>query len=429
MIALVILYHRIRYFLSIFTRQIFTNIYKSVRFIWLCHVFLFDSIVLGIYYAVLLTCKALRSFASIFNPLPLILATVQSAMHSIGHIFVKLAKIRIPRISLPKLAASYPLKDTQPARLFFIVIAVLMLVGANTFAADKINLSEVGTNIKSLVKIEPAAGGDKDIKIASSSSSSQEADNGPSTLNVEGVLVPRKSTVISSSRDGQIANINVDDGDIFHKGDVLIEYDCADLEAELKAVTSQTALMQKRSASSNKLYKMDIISDLERQDIKNEAAKALAQKGALEARMLNCKIIAGYDGRVVNRLANAHEYTRTDRVLLEVASLDNLEVEFLLPSIWLRWINVGAPVTLSLFETGHNYTAHISRIHGEVDPVSQSIQVTARLDGYQDPLLPGMSGHIDIDKNAIRDAGIKGYLAQPDPDETDLQSPPTVPSE
>ena len=233
-----------------------------------------------------------------------------------------------------------------------------------------------------------------------------------STITAEAVLVPRQVTVISSSQDGRIANVLVDNGDSFKKGDILIAYDCADLRAEADIVEMQSGLTRKKANGSNALFKLDLISDIDRLSLEVEDKQTSAKRKVYEARMQDCDIRALFDGRVTKRLSNPGEYTRTDRVLLEVASSDPLRAEFLLPSKWLRWINIGAPVTIKLGETDRNYTAKIDRLHGEVDPVSQSIQIVATLDPYEDRLLPGMSGQATLDINAISAAGIQGYLDQ-----------------
>jgi RND family efflux transporter MFP subunit len=230
------------------------------------------------------------------------------------------------------------------------------------------------------------------------------------TLSAEAVLVPRQVTVISSSQDGRIADIFVNHGDTFKKGDLLIAYDCTGIEAEAEIARIQKDLTKKKAEGTNKLFKLDIISDLDRLGAEVEDRQADAKARAYAAKMDDCQIRARFDGRVTNRLANPGEYTRTDRVLLEVASNEPLRAEFLVPSKWLRWVNVGAPVNITIGETEKTYSAHITNIHGEVDPVSQSIQMVATLDEYHDPLLPGMSGQVGLSVNAIRNAGIHGYL-------------------
>ncbi len=248
--------------------------------------------------------------------------------------------------------------------------------------------------------LEPAAGGVTTHQWA------PEQD----ALNIEAVLVPRQVTVISSSQDGKIARVLVGQGDRFKKGDTLIEYDCADLEAEAEIAGMQKNLTAKKSEGGDKLFKLDIISDVDRLGVQVEDKQAEARIRLYKARLDHCKIKAEFNGRVSNRLANPGEYTRTDRVLMEVASDDTLQAEFLVPSKWLRWVNVGAPLAITIGENEMTYTAKISRIYGEVDPASQSIQMIAVLDGYDDPLLPGMSGQAKISVSEIEKAGIKGYL-------------------
>lgn len=232
-------------------------------------------------------------------------------------------------------------------------------------------------------------------------------------LTVEAVLVPRQVTVISSSQDGKIRDILVGQGDRFKKGDVLIQYDCADLEAEASIAGMQKDLTAKKSAGGDELFKLDIISDVDRLGVQIEDKQAASRIKLYQARLDHCQIRAQFDGRVTNRLANPGEYTRTDRVLMEVASDEPLQVEFMVPSKWLRWLNTGAPLHVKINETDASYTARVSRIYGEVDPVSQSIQMIALLDTYNDPLLPGMSGQAKLSINEIEDAGVKGYLQTP----------------
>lgn len=235
-------------------------------------------------------------------------------------------------------------------------------------------------------------------------------DSDADAVTVDAVLVPRSSTVISSSQDGKIADIPLQNGDSFHKGDVLIQYDCADLEAEAEMAGYQKDLTQVKSDGLNQLFKLDIISDIDRMNIETENRQAKAKMKIYKSKLSSCTIKADFDGHVTKRLANAGEYTRTDRVLMEVASDEPLEIEFLLPSKWLRWVNVGAPLRLTLNENDQNYQAHVTRIYGEVDPVSQSIQMRAALETYDTPLLPGMSGKATLSVSSIEEAGVHGYL-------------------
>ncbi|MCD8570508.1 MAG: efflux RND transporter periplasmic adaptor subunit [Alphaproteobacteria bacterium] len=277
------------------------------------------------------------------------------------------------------------------------------MFGEGAFGGDD-EVWDVAVTAEDLAAITPAAGTDGE------SSKDYDYPAEDPEISVDAVLVPQQTTVISSSRDGKIKNINVKNGDVFRKGDVLLEYDCRDIEAEVAARESEESLSRQKSLRSAKLLKLEIISEIENLTLNTEQKKAESEKQAMQQRLDSCIIRADYNGRVTNRLANPGEYTRTDRVLMEVSSLDDMEAQFLLPSRWLRWINTGAEIEINLSETGHSYKAHVNRIHGEVDPASQSIQVSAMLAPYEDPLLPGMSGQAMISVEQIRRQGVTGYL-------------------
>jgi|GEM_PF-1677059 len=261
-----------------------------------------------------------------------------------------------------------------------------------------------------LAGIEPAAGGTDDLDGGPPDDFGYEFEIEDEELISEAVLVPRAKTVISSSRDGKIKKVHFKNGDHFKKGDVILEYHCADVKAELKAASAERKFARQKHLTTSRLFNMDLSSTLEVEQSHVEKHQAQAKKKTIETRINDCIIRADYDGRVVKRMANDNEYTRTDRVLMEIAAKDTLDIEFLLPSKSLRWVNIGAPITILVNETDREYTGVVKQIYGEVDPVSQSIQIRAGLDDYQEPLLPGMSGQVTIDVRNVRQAGISGFL-------------------
>jgi multidrug efflux pump subunit AcrA (membrane-fusion protein) len=89
------------------------------------------------------------------------------------------------------------------------------------------------------------------------------------------------------------------------------------------------------------LFKLDIISDVDRLNIETEDKQADAKIKLYKARLNDCTIRAGFDGRVTKRLANEGDIP--EQIGLARSRIaDALHVEFLLPSKWLRWVNIGA---------------------------------------------------------------------------------------
>ncbi|HRQ61799.1 MAG TPA: HlyD family efflux transporter periplasmic adaptor subunit [Alphaproteobacteria bacterium] len=91
-------------------------------------------------------------------------------------------------------------------------------------------------------------------------------------------------------------------------------------------------------------------------------------------------------------MANPFEFAEAAQPLMRIAANERLQAQILIPSLWLQWLKTGTELTLRITETGKTYPAKIIRIGGDIDPVSQSIPITAELTADNPELLPGMSG-------------------------------------
>lgn len=227
---------------------------------------------------------------------------------------------------------------------------------------------------------------------------------------VQAVLSPRNHAVIASGIDAQITKMNFESGDKFKKGDVLVEFDCTMDYGRLNEMRSRQRVTERQLDAYKKLQRSDSVSDIEMTVAKENNEQNKAQVQQIEGRLKACRMVAPYAGRVVKRMASKFEYVQTGRVLMEIASSEPLRAEFLIPSKWLRWLNVGTPLKIEINETGRRYNAHIVAVYGEVDPVSQSVQVMAEMEDYHEELLSGMSGRAVFDPQAVNGNIKDGFL-------------------
>jgi multidrug efflux pump subunit AcrA (membrane-fusion protein) len=99
---------------------------------------------------------------------------------------------------------------------------------------------------------------------------------------------------------------------------------------------------------------------------------------------------------VAEQKVREQQFVQPGQVLLDIFDDSSLELEFLIPSAWLRWVKPGLPLRVSIDETRKTYPARFTRIGARVDPVSQSIKVAATIDGRFPELMAGMSGRIEV---------------------------------
>jgi RND family efflux transporter MFP subunit len=217
--------------------------------------------------------------------------------------------------------------------------------------------------------------------------------NHRSSLEIRVQLVPLHAATLSSEMAGRIEQIATRVGDHFHRGDVLITFDCAVPRAGLahaQAVVTQaerTYEIDRREAAQNSTtpLALDIAA--------SEVLKGKADLVAAEAVVAKCSIAAPFAGVTVDRKAREFEYVKPGESLLEVFDDKTFEVELAVPSLWLGWLKVGTPFQVKIDETGKTYPAQVSRFGGRVDPISRSVKVFGEIIENTTELLAGMSGH------------------------------------
>jgi multidrug efflux pump subunit AcrA (membrane-fusion protein) len=97
---------------------------------------------------------------------------------------------------------------------------------------------------------------------------------------------------------------------------------------------------------------------------------------------------------VAEQKVREQQYVQPGQALLDILDDTSLELEFLVPSSWLRWLKPGQALRVTIDETRKTYPARFTRIAARVDPVSQSIKVAATIDGTFPELIAGMSGRV-----------------------------------
>ncbi len=207
-------------------------------------------------------------------------------------------------------------------------------------------------------------------------------------------LVPRAFTTLSSETAARVDRISHRAGEHFQKGETLVEFDCVAQRAQVAKARAVLKAAEKTYAINKRLFDMKSLSGLELEVSAAEIDKAKADVAIADATQSKCTVEAPFAGVVVDQKAREFQYTTPGQPLLEIVDDKALELEFIVPSAWLRWLKTGFAFSVAVDETGKTYHAHVELLGGRVDPVSESIKVTGALDGDAQDLVPGMSGRV-----------------------------------
>jgi RND family efflux transporter MFP subunit len=206
------------------------------------------------------------------------------------------------------------------------------------------------------------------------------------------LVLPLVETTLSGEIPARIEKIRVDVGERFKAGQELVVFDCEIYRAQLQKAKAEWEEARKTFEVNQRLDALRSVSELEMTVSESRMARAKAETLLREVQVKKCVVKAPFSGRVVKRKANPFEYVSPGQPLLEVIDDVHLMLQLLIPSRWLAQIKKGSHFRVHIDETGRDYKAQVTIVGARIDPVSQTVEIRAEIDGNHSELLAGMSG-------------------------------------
>lgn len=209
---------------------------------------------------------------------------------------------------------------------------------------------------------------------------------------VRTLVVAEHEAYISAELSARVAKLPFTMGDSFKKGALLVEFTCDTRRAALDESRAERNAARTALAVSEKLHQLQSTSELELAMAKAKVETTTAAFRLREAQYGTCRIYAPFSGRVVAAEIRPYEYAKEGQPILHIVDTDSLELQLFVPSSWIRWIEKGMEITAEIEETGTSCTARIQASSAQIDPKSQTLEISAKIIQPGEELLPGMSG-------------------------------------
>ncbi len=224
---------------------------------------------------------------------------------------------------------------------------------------------------------------------------------------IRGVIKPKVEAVISSEIPARIKRFPFSVGQHFTKGQILVEFDCSRLKAELAAAQAEVEARQKTLENSKQLLKLNGIGQLEVEIAAADYKKARATMKVAYVNVRECQIRAPFSGRVVKTLVNEYESVNPYDQLLSILNDNQFEIELILPSKSLQWLKKGAKFSFTIDETEQVLSAKVTQLGASIDPVSQTIRAMGTFENKPKHILAGMSGSATFNHGPQKKNGLE----------------------
>lgn len=212
----------------------------------------------------------------------------------------------------------------------------------------------------------------------------------PSTLTAIGTVAAVRGVTVAADLPGIVEKIAFDSGQMVREGDVLVQLDTRQEQAQLTAAEAQRALSRTNLDRMLNLRNERVVSQAEYDQAEAAAKQADASTGEVRATIGRKTIRAPFSGELGIRQVNLGQYLAGGTPIVSLQSLHPVYVNFAVPQQQLAGLRVGTRVRAVVEEQQLEASGKVTAIDSIVDPDTRNAQVQATFSNANGRLRPGM---------------------------------------
>lgn len=215
-----------------------------------------------------------------------------------------------------------------------------------------------------------------------------------------GTLNAKESVELTSPVTEIVTKISFTDNQRVKKGDILIEMDIAEEQAELAEQKSILAEAKRQVNRLSPLVKEGAASASALDESKRNLEGAKARINAIQARVNQRILKAPFDGVLGLRRVSIGALAQPGDIITTIDDDSIMKIDFSVPEIFLATLKPGV-VVLAQTEAfaGKIFQGEIAHIDSRVDPATRSIRARALIKNEDGLLKPGLLMLVELQKN------------------------------
>ncbi len=229
-------------------------------------------------------------------------------------------------------------------------------------------------------------------------------ENWSSSLKSIGSVVAVQGVTVSADLPGIVSRISFDSGRQVQAGQILVQLDTRQEQAQLEAVQAQRNLARINYDRMKSLVDAGAIPRADYDKALAEKAETEARVGEIRATIERKTIRAPFSGALGIRQVNLGQYLSGGTAIVPLQSLNPIYVDFGVPQQAATQVRVGQTVRITATELkGAEFTGRVTAIDSVVDEATRNVRVQATLSNPKAKLRPGMFVEAELSFGASQD--------------------------
>jgi membrane fusion protein, multidrug efflux system len=240
------------------------------------------------------------------------------------------------------------------------------------------------------------SGGGESIPVLTATAESRQINVGIEAI---GTANANESVNITSKTTNMVTSIRFGDGEVVKAGQVLVELDRAQTEADLAAAAAAFAESQSQFNRSRELFNTQALSKAQYEQLEATMKSNQARVDAAKARLADTYIRAPFAGRVGLRRVSLGTLISPGTVITTLDDLSAIKVDFAVPELNVGELRSGQAIAArSSAYPGRSFVGKVASVDSRVDPGSRAVMVRALVPNRDGALKPGMFLTVDLSK-------------------------------
>lgn len=223
-------------------------------------------------------------------------------------------------------------------------------------------------------------------------------------LTVSGTLEADETVDLSSEIAGKVQTISFREGAYVRAGQVLVQLDDADLQAQLDKVTYQAELAQQQEQRRRQLLDKGGLSQEAYDQVATERKTLQAEIDLLKVRISKTRITAPFSGEVGFRYVSEGSYLSPGTRIANLVKTNPIKISFTVPEQYSRLMKPGLPVSFSIEGMDDTLQANVYARDPSIDPETRSLVVKAKASNPRGRLSPGAFATVTVQLQAFDSA-------------------------
>ncbi|MGQ0456904.1 MAG: efflux RND transporter periplasmic adaptor subunit [Hyphomicrobium sp.] len=241
-----------------------------------------------------------------------------------------------------------------------------------------------------------------DVVVVEASPARQARASGD--IRAVGSLMSDESVHVASEVAGRVAEIPFVEGQPIKANDVIVRLDEALAKAEVADAKARLELAKANNERANALVRTGAVTERTRDEAVSNFETATAGVALAETRLEKHTLRAPFDGVAGVRNVSVGAFIAVGSPIVNVEKIDTLKVDFKAPEIYLRQIEVGQKLAITVDAIpGKTFDGEIYAIDPHIDVNGRALTIRARLPNPDFILRPGLFARITIQGLASRE--------------------------